>query len=118
MWSLSERGTPVGLRWCGDSLGIIFTAETWIYFIVEYNRNGTMKIEIARPPCYLGRMSVCRLPAPSIRFLVHIHTLSSFGRRWLQHMTASTIPPLSVWPCGTPLRTQWGSDLHRSVPIT
>ena len=38
----------------------------------------------------------------------------------LQHMTASTIPPVlsSAWPCGTPLRTQGGSDFHQSVPIT
>jgi hypothetical protein len=33
MWSLSERGTPAGLQWCRDSLCIIFTAETSIYFI-------------------------------------------------------------------------------------
>ena len=32
--------------------------------------------------------------------------------------SASTIPPLSVWPCGTPLRTQGGSNLHLSDPIT
>ena len=34
-------------------------------------------------------------------------------------MTASTIPSLSVWPCGTPWRgAQGGSDIHQSVPIT
>jgi hypothetical protein len=34
-------------------------------------------------------------------------------------MTASTIPPLSVWPCGTPFgNTQKGPDRHRSAPIT
>jgi hypothetical protein len=32
-----------------------------------------------------------------------------------QHLTASTIPPLSVWPCGTPWRIQGGSDIHLSV---
>ena len=29
-----------------------------------------------------------------------------------QHMTASTIPRLSVWPCGSTLGTQGGSDIH------
>ena len=33
-------------------------------------------------------------------------------------MSVSTIPPLSVWPCGEPLLTQEVSDLHQSVPIT
>ena len=34
-------------------------------------------------------------------------------------MTASTIPPLSIWPCGTPYgNTQKGPDSLRSAPIT
>jgi hypothetical protein len=34
-------------------------------------------------------------------------------------MTASTIPPLSVWPCGTPFgNKQEGPDRLRSAPIT
>jgi hypothetical protein len=34
-------------------------------------------------------------------------------------MTASTIPPLSVWPCGTPFgNTQEGPDRLRSATIT
>ena len=34
-------------------------------------------------------------------------------------MTASTIPPLSVWPCGTSCgNTQEGTDRLRSAPIT
>jgi hypothetical protein len=34
-------------------------------------------------------------------------------------MTASTIPPLSVWPCGTPFgNTQGGPDRLRSATIT
>ena len=34
-------------------------------------------------------------------------------------MAASTIPPLSVWPCGTPFgNTQEGPDRLRSAPIT
>jgi hypothetical protein len=43
------------------------------------------------------------------------HRLWAHG---LQHVTASTIPLFSVWPCGTPLRTRGVSDLHQSVPIT
>ena len=35
-----------------------------------------------------------------------------------QPMTASNIPPLSVWPCGTPWRVQGGPGSHRSGPIT
>jgi len=34
-------------------------------------------------------------------------------------MAASTIPSLSVWPCGTPFgNTQEGPDRLRSAPIT
>jgi hypothetical protein len=36
----------------------------------------------------------------------------------LQHMTASTIPPLFVWPCGTPWQALGGSDIRLTVPIT
>ena len=37
----------------------------------------------------------------------------------VQHLAASTIPPLSVWPCGTPFgNTQEGPDRLRSAPIT
>ena len=44
------------------------------------------------------------------------HGLWALG---LQHMTASTIPPLSVWPCGTPFgNTQEIPDRLRSAPIT
>ena len=36
-----------------------------------------------------------------------------------QHMAASTIPPLSVWPCGMPFgNTHEGPDRLRSAPIT
>jgi hypothetical protein len=42
--------------------------------------------------------------------------------RWAlvaQHMAASTMPPLSVWPRGTPFgNTQEGPDRLRPAPIT
>jgi hypothetical protein len=50
------------------------------------------------------------------------HTPVGPHRLWvlgLQHMTASTIPPLSVWPCGTHYsNAQEGPDRLRSAPIT
>ncbi len=51
----------------------------------------------------------CRSFSPSHAiFLSHSHCLWALGA---QHMTASTIPPLSVWPCGTPFgNTQEGPD--------
>ena len=37
----------------------------------------------------------------------------SWAMRWAQRMAASTIPPLSVWPCGTPFGKEGNQILNK-----